>query len=255
MKLLLETRKVFADSKDQFSRTALSLASESGHISVVDIILKTGNVDADSKATGAYGAGRTPLSFAAGMGHDEIVQRLLDTGRVDPDSKATGPFCPGQTPLSWTAGGGHKTVVELLLKTGRVDINSESTGRYSRHIAPIAWVGHPRSSFSEFKTTEQIAKGRTALWWAAANRVNVDLMKLLLENGADVDMSPEHGQTPLSLVAEEGDEAAVRLFLNYGAKAEKMDDSGQMPVDYARTGGHEAVIKLLEQISSQCVGR
>jgi ankyrin repeat protein len=62
VKLLLETGKVNADSKDSgYDRTPLSWAARNGHAAVVKLLLETGKVDVDSNS----GFDRTPLSWAA----------------------------------------------------------------------------------------------------------------------------------------------------------------------------------------------
>jgi hypothetical protein len=82
IKLLFDTGKVDADSKDEGGRTPLFLAAQNGHEAVVKLLFDTGKVDADSKDEG----GRTPLR-AADNGHEAVVKLLLDTGKVDADSK------------------------------------------------------------------------------------------------------------------------------------------------------------------------
>jgi ankyrin repeat protein len=55
--------------------------------------------------------------------------------------------------------------------------------------------------------------GRTPLLWAAEKGHKV-VVKLLLENGAELETKDEnYSQTPLSLAAEEGHEAVVKLLL------------------------------------------
>jgi len=73
VRLLLDTGKVDADSKD-FSdgQTPLSRAAWNGHEAVVKLLLDTGKVDADSKDK----YGQTPLSWAARNGHKAIVKLL-----------------------------------------------------------------------------------------------------------------------------------------------------------------------------------
>jgi len=174
VKLLLETGRVAADTKDQFSRTALSLASEQGHVPVVDRLLSIEGVDADSMATGIYDSGRTPLSCASGNGHEEILRRLLGTDRVDLDSMATGALWLGRTPLSFAVGNGQRAVAELLLRTGKVNINSKSTEQYDLFRTPISWVGHPRQAYRELKLAEVgVVMGRTPLWWAVEREADV----------------------------------------------------------------------------------
>ena len=60
VKLLLETGKVDADSKDNFGWTPLSCAARNRHKAIVKLLLNTGKVNADSKDYQ-----QTPLSLAA----------------------------------------------------------------------------------------------------------------------------------------------------------------------------------------------
>ncbi|KAJ9475960.1 hypothetical protein VN97_g13233, partial [Penicillium thymicola] len=78
VKLLLETGRVNADSKDSHSETPLLAAAQHGHEAVVKLLLDTGRVDVNSKC--AY---ETPLFRAAYYGHEAVVKLLLETGHVD----------------------------------------------------------------------------------------------------------------------------------------------------------------------------
>ncbi|KAL8296144.1 hypothetical protein RB600_001571 [Gaeumannomyces tritici] len=212
VKLLLDTGKVDADSKDNNGRTPLWWAAADGHEAVVKLLLATGKVDVDSKDK----YGRTPLSWAAANGHEAVVKLLLDTGKVDVDSKDNEY---GRTPLWWAAAGRHEAVVKLLLDTGKVDIDSKD----------------------EY--------GQTPLSWAAANGHEA-VVKLLLATGkVDVDSKyKEYGQTPLSWAAENGHEAVVKLLLDTGkVDVDSRDNDGQTPLWWAAANGHEAVVKLLSK--------
>ena len=114
VKLLLETGKVDANSKDKYygGRMPLLWAADSGQEAVVKLLLKTGKVDADSKDKYS----ETPLWLAAQNGHEAVVKLLLETGKVNADLKDQG----GWTPLSRAAQKGHEAVVKLLLKAGKV---------------------------------------------------------------------------------------------------------------------------------------
>jgi len=75
-------------------------------------------------------------------------------------------------------------------------------------------------------------------------------MRLLLEEGAEVDASFEDGRTPLSCVAENGDVSTTSLLLKYGAQTHISDSSSKLLIDYAREAGNEAIVKLLQEAIS-----
>ena len=61
--------------------------------------------------------------------------------------------------------------------------------------------------------------GKTPLHWAAAGG-HTDIVKLLLDAGADTDVEDEYGVTPLFLAASKGDTYMVKLLLDAGADME-----------------------------------
>jgi ankyrin repeat protein len=119
VKLLLETGKVEADSKDGKSgRTPLSWAAEDGHKAIVKLLLETGQVEVNSRDKVFRW---TPLSRAAKNGHEAVVKLLLETNQIKVNLKDNG----GKTPLSWATENGHEAIVKLLLETSQVEVNSK----------------------------------------------------------------------------------------------------------------------------------
>lgn len=118
----LPIQKAYFDLKDRNGRTPLSWAAEHGTLEVAKPLLKTGQVDIESRDK----IGQTPLSRAAKYGSLEVARLLLDTGRAEADSRDD----TGRSPLSWTAENGQLEVARLLLDTGRVEPDSrDDTGR------------------------------------------------------------------------------------------------------------------------------
>jgi ankyrin repeat protein len=86
--------------------------------------------------------------------------------------------------------------------------------------------------------------GWTALHWAAESGHEA-VMRLLLDQGADIAAKDERGRTALHWAAENGHEAVVRLLLDQGADIAAKDGEGRTALHWAAESGHEAVVRLL----------
>ncbi|KFA54499.1 hypothetical protein S40293_10062 [Stachybotrys chartarum IBT 40293] len=86
--------------------------------------------------------------------------------------------------------------------------------------------------------------GRTPLS-LALNNADETSVQLLLENGADIESRDDGGRTPLSLAAMTKNKAAVQLLLKNGANIESRDDGGRTPLLLAASQGSRAIIQLL----------
>ncbi|KAK4233622.1 ankyrin repeat domain-containing protein, partial [Achaetomium macrosporum] len=82
----------------------------------------------------------------------------------------------------------------------------------------------------------------------AAERGHEEVVRLLLEKGADCEVKDDNGWTPLSYAAWEGHEEVVRLLLEKGPNLEAKDSGGRTPLWYAAGNGHDAMsAPLLEK--------
>lgn len=75
-----------------------------------------------------------------------------------------------------------------------------------------------------FKATA--ANGDTALHLAARRR-DVDMVRILVDYGTNVDTQNGEGQTPLHIAAAEGDEALLKYFYGVRASASIADNQGK----------------------------
>jgi hypothetical protein len=102
VKALLD-RGVDVDTKFRYGATALSYASDKGHLEVVKVLLER-KADVNVKDT-FYNA--TPIIWAAQKGHAKIVEALLYAGAEGRDDA-----------LAIGASGGHLELVQVLLAKG-----------------------------------------------------------------------------------------------------------------------------------------
>src|SRR3990167_6300148 len=93
------------NQRDGNDWTALMLATQQGHETVVTKLLEHGVAINQANKNGS-----TPLMFAAGYGHELVVTKLLDGG-----ASQEPPNCQEAGPLYIAAQNGHATIVKHLL--------------------------------------------------------------------------------------------------------------------------------------------
>jgi uncharacterized protein len=95
--------------------------------------------------------------------------------------------------------------------------------------------------------------GNTALWFAAQgpwpNGVNV--ARVLIDAGADVNKPCEHGRTALHMAAAWGHADVVQMLLENGADPTIVDEEGMAPPNVARLGYSSNNVSV-EQRSAVC---
>ncbi|MGE4490749.1 MAG: ankyrin repeat domain-containing protein [Kiritimatiellales bacterium] len=75
--------------------------------------------------------------------------------------------------------------------------------------------------------------------------VSVDIFNLLLNHGADVNATDEHGETPMSEAARAGRAGFVRQLMERGANIHTKDFLGRTPLHWAAWFGYPEVVRLL----------
>lgn len=71
-----------------------------------------------------------------------------------------------------------------------------------------------------------------------------DLVEQLIDNGADINIQDETGQTALIAASDQGYFGIVELLLNRGANPNIKDKDGDSALDIARFKDHEEIVKL-----------
>ncbi|OBU00043.1 hypothetical protein VE01_01738 [Pseudogymnoascus verrucosus] len=84
---------------------------------------------------------------------------------------------------------------------------------------------------------------RTPLY-AASWKGNIDVVKVLLELGADVIVADSNGATPLKRASQHGHVKVVKVLLEHGANV-TVAEEGETPLYIASYNGHVDVVKVL----------
>jgi len=242
LELLLKTGNIDTNEKVDDEQTPMMWAARNGHKDVVELLLGTGKVDVEAKDS----SGWTPLMSAAQNGYEDVVELLLGTGKVDVDAVDSG----GWTPLMRAAERGHKDVVKLLLGTGKVDVDAKYSGGWT----PLMMAARNGQKdvvklllgAVKIDVDAKDSGGWTPLMWAA-ERGHKDVITLLLGTGkVDVDTKDSDGWTLLMSAARNGQKDVVELLLGTGkVDVDAKDGGGWTPLMTAARNGRKDVVKLL----------
>jgi ankyrin repeat protein len=82
---------------------------------------------------------------------------------------------------------------------------------------------------------------------AAANG-HTDIIRLLLENGANINQEEKYGQNALILASENGQKATVRMLIEAGAC---VNEGGMTPIQVASKQGHKGIVEMLIQAGAK----
>lgn len=239
---------------------------------LVNLLLRAG---ADVNAANRYG--QAPLHVAVQQRHADMMQRLLESGAnveqadgsgepplliatrlEDPalvdlllahDAEIDGrDLRYGQTPLMLAVREGNTPLVQRLLSAG-ADVNAQSLpGEEHRRVLPAEvpvgtsqGVGINRSGLPDRGMRYPITGMKTPLLFATREG-NLELTRMLVEAGADIEMADANGITPLinailnySVVsvkrAPQSDHLRIAHYLiDAGANVNAQDWYGQTPL-------------------------
>ena len=90
-------------------------------------------------------------------------------------------------------------------------------------------------------------KGQETPLHLAAENCHSNVVVLLLDKGAKINMTDQAKATPLHLAAQEGCADVVEILLARGARVNERDDQGRTPLKRAELWHQDAIVPLLRQ--------
>ena len=261
-------------------QTALMWATAGGHWEIVDLLIGAG-ADVNASSSGKF----TPLMFAARTGDLKSAELLLDAGAEVNVATEDGlsPLLIASASLDAITGSDYRLVVEesqheslgaLLLDHGADVTQSDQYGMTALHYAVemnkpsllralLKRDADPNARLTQglpFRRGDYV--GREAYdgaspFWLAARLGNVEMMRELLDAGADPELRQAWGVTPTMVAAgvtqtdsrianeEKLIQALELLVLEIKTDIHSVDRSGQTAVHGAANVSGNEIIKFL----------
>jgi ankyrin repeat protein len=254
-KLLLE-RGAELQTRTTNGFTPLLFATRYGNLQAVRLLMARG-VDVNEAAND----GTTPLVMAVVRGHVEIADTLLDAG-ANPNAAGQ-----GFTALHWAAGTWESAFTRDYRAGEWLGLVGLSGDRRLHMMATLLEHGADPNA----RTTRNVTRFGSSAWriyggaspigatpfFFAASVGDVEVMKFLLDHGANPHLTTQDNTTPLmaaaGLAVEESEtripEArhleAVHLLLDLGANVRETNKQGDTALHGAAFLGYDDIIRLL----------
>lgn len=179
----------------------------------------------------------TPLMHAVNHGYLSILELLLNKGAQVDTTTA------GWTVLHRAADMVNVPMVNLLLTKG-ADKEARSPKEFTPRKHPLARLGSDLDEYDEVDASDADV-GWTALLRAASTGQEV-MVRLLIENGADIEARSPNNGTPLICAAEGNYETVVEFLLVNGANVNAGDEFEWKPLHRAMVNrGAEGLAQVL----------
>lgn len=216
---------------------------------VVEVIKRTQHIDESDFFLGS------PLHVAAVEQNPEIVRMLVEAGAdIDAPSEVN-----GKNALHLSAELGDVGLVALLVELGANVESRDLRGQTAMHLAArgehVLAVSRLIDAGAEVDSQE-LGKGLTPLM-IASFQGSVELVKLLIDAGADVNAVNAHGRTPFFFATTDegyvnaGDGEVIRYLVESGADVSWQDEQGLTRLAAAKQNGSKAsneVVRILSNL-------
>jgi ankyrin repeat protein len=203
--------------------------------------------------------GFTPIMYACEYGNCDLIEILIGlNGDININDEK------GVTCMLLAIVNGFKNVVELLLKH-----NFDLRSSFCSYLIDAAYLNELdivriliKAGCDVNNTKYDVNSSVLNALWAACEKSNVEIAKVLLENGASVIINQEEGLTALHCVCMSQFECLelVYLLVEFNNPLNLKTKNGETPLFLACSSGHTQIVEYLlkhkvnpNECSSNCI--
>lgn len=203
-------------------------AARAGDTKKVLQLLDAGvNVNASFQRDESELSGKTALMIASSRGYSDLVEKLISRG-ADVNRK----HYSGQTALMFAAHGGDVSTIKALLRAG-ADPNTKVVAFHAGELTPLTITINTRHE-QRFEVANILLaakaevnfKGRFLMSPLMHALEDLEMVKLLIAHGADVNQRNFRGATALMGAACGRDVSVVKYLIEKGADVNARDSDG-----------------------------
>jgi ankyrin repeat protein len=249
--LLISEAGAVVNSVNKKGLTPLHLASREGYLDVVQLLLeaeaypsaqptkddKDGQDELQRPVSLIPGI-LTPLQLAALGGYADVVREFLS-------SKPDLPVSDRQTAANVAAAAGHLVVMEELMNS----LSIEWEGGTTLHQAAKCGLTNVVTELLKYQQFRKTINATNETKWTplhkAANSGYIEVVRILISHGAEIDRKNDDGDTPIHLACRKGHLSVVQELLT--SEKQTSDEDRQRALHLAIWHGHVDAVKVLLQ--------
>jgi len=220
----------------------LHLASQNGDLTVVEILVEAGaDINQMDKS------GKHPLIVASERNDTSVAQYLLNEGAAYELKDGS-----GKSALDYAKENNNQGLINILQsvaiesKKKNEKALSDAVRKNDAKVLKKLLLDKDLNGDIKISPNYIINAGRGITPLLLASRLgHVDVVKLLIHHGADVDKANTLGQYPLHVATIYNHPEVVKILLKNKANEARIDNHGNSALDFASDKNYEEIIDLL----------
>lgn len=248
VKALLD-HKADAKHTGQYGRTVVHVATVFGHSKVVELLVRESDVDINARDEDNV----TAVYVGSLWGNWKAVETLVKLG-ADPNIGDRAPGLPQWNPLVCAVEEGHTLCVQALLEAGAEPNFIGLDGTPIRYAVSAGRLDMCRMLIEKGADLHHPKIDPPILMYAINSprmenaETRLEIVRLLLNHGAKLDVADEDGETPLYRACCSGDKEIMPLvsyLLGRGVDVNGRSSNGETALHLAVRQRNEELVKLL----------